>query len=272
MKSMILSAVLICLAAHVSADVPAAWDWRDVDGVDYVSPVKSIGTCGVPYIFAPVAVVEARYRISRVRDGGALPTVDYSEQYIMTCGSGYFGGFDCDGGYSKDILTFIRDNGVPSEACYQYVAVDADCPSGCPDSGGQPVLHWPVDQIGEMTGFPAEVDIMQEIYDNGPVATTMDSYLDFSSYAGGVYEHLTGNQAGSTAITIIGWGDDGGTPYWICRNAWGVGWGDDGDFLIARNALHANCDFGEYVWSCTIDAAEVANTPMSMGSVKGLYR
>ncbi len=270
MKSL-LAVLLLASATAAYADPPAAWDWRDVEGVDYTTPVENTGSCGATWIFAPVSMVEARLRIAAARQGIPLPDADFSEQHVMDCGTGYFGQFDCDGGYSKDVVDHIRDNGVVMEHCYEWMGTEGTCPTDCPDSAAELALHFPVLETGELSGFPAELDLMQEIHDHGPVATTLDLYQDIYSHASGVYQHVDGGLVGSAVVLVVGWGDDG-TPYWICRNAWGEGWAESGDFLVARNAQHANCDFGEWVWTCTTDAAAPINATMSLGEIKRLYR
>jgi hypothetical protein len=31
---------------------------------------------------------------------------------------------------------------------------------------------------------------------------------------------------------LIGWGEEGGFPYWIYMNTWGRAWGENGGFLV----------------------------------------
>ena len=210
-------------------------------------------------IFAPVAVVESRYMIAR----DISSDVDFSEQYIMACGTGYFGDFDCNGGYCKDVFTHIRDVGVPLESCYLYKAVDESCPTDCPDSSLPLELFHVVDQIGEFNNFLDEELLKEEIYTNGPVAVTFDVYADLYSYTTGIYQHVAGSLIGGTAVAIVGWGDDLGTPYWIVKNSWGLAWGEDGYLRVLRDEGHANCAFGGWVWTCTVNTGEspVADLP-----------
>ena len=42
---------------------PKSFDWRNVSGVNYVSPVRNQKRCGSCYAFASMATLEARLRI-----------------------------------------------------------------------------------------------------------------------------------------------------------------------------------------------------------------
>ncbi len=178
---LILTVLLICISLRVTpaeALPPVAWDWRDVGGVNYVSGVRNQGACGNCYILMPLELIESREMIEIGRAGGHVTDINYSEQYIMSCGSGYFGDFDCGGGFPKDTLTFVQNTGVPLEECYLYTAVDGTCPSSCPDSGEELELHQIPGPVVAITD-PTDAQLMQEIYDHGPVATHMDIYNDF---------------------------------------------------------------------------------------------
>lgn len=44
--------------------LPKSFDWRNVSGVNYVSPVRDQGGCGSCYSFASMANLEAQVRIA----------------------------------------------------------------------------------------------------------------------------------------------------------------------------------------------------------------
>ena len=71
--------------------LPEEFDWRNVDGKNYVSPIRNQGSCGSCYAFGTMAMFEARVRI--MSNGSATPV--FSTQDIVSC-SEYSQG--CEGG------------------------------------------------------------------------------------------------------------------------------------------------------------------------------
>merc|ERR1712023_192336 len=64
----------------------------------------------------------------------------------------------------------------------------------------------------------------------GPVSIACDA-SEWSSYTGGI---LTSSSCKSSslkldhAIQLVGYNEDGDTPYWIVCNSWTTSWGEDG--------------------------------------------
>ena len=88
--------------------LPEEFDWRNVDGKDYVSPVRNQGTCGSCYAFGTLAMFEARVRI--LTNGTKTPV--FSTQDIVSC-SEYSQG--CEGGMT--VIFEVR----PFIFCYHIV-------------------------------------------------------------------------------------------------------------------------------------------------------
>ena len=77
---------------HIAAEeLPLAFDWRNVDGVNYVSPIRNQKGCGSCYAFGTMAMFEAR---SRIKSNNSLQYV-LAPQDIVSC-SEYSQG--CEGG------------------------------------------------------------------------------------------------------------------------------------------------------------------------------
>jgi C1A family cysteine protease len=53
----------VALQSATSKAVPASFDWRNVNGVNYVSPVRDQGQCGSCYAFSAAGMMEARIRV-----------------------------------------------------------------------------------------------------------------------------------------------------------------------------------------------------------------
>ena len=72
----------------------------------------------------------------------------------------------------------------------------------------------------------------------GPVSVGIESQNQvFRLYGGGVLspEHVrTKNGVVDHAVSLVGFGEDRGTPYWTIRNSWGDDWGEDGYARIER--------------------------------------
>ena len=49
--------------AREESFLPRSFDWRNVDGVNYVSPVRNQGACGSCYAFSSMGMLESRVRI-----------------------------------------------------------------------------------------------------------------------------------------------------------------------------------------------------------------
>jgi cathepsin B len=69
--------------------------------------------------------------------------------------------------------------------------------------------------------------IKREIINNGPVVTVIPIYRDFLVYKEGVYKVSENSQKllSSTAVKVLGWGQNENNKYWIVEGSWGSSWG-----------------------------------------------
>lgn len=94
--------------------------------------------------------------------------------------------------------------------------------------------------------------MLQELYQNGPFACSIAVTDDLRSYTGGIFEDKTGDLHTTHEISIVGYGEENGTKYWMIRNSWGIEWGLDGFAKIVRGknnlAIESSC-----YWATPVD-------------------
>ena len=228
--------------------LPSSFDWRNVNGVNYVSPIRDQAECGSCYAFGSMALIEARLRIAT---NNRLQPV-FSPQDVVSC-SAYAQG--CEGGFPYLIAgKYAEDFGVVEESCFPYSGQDGPCTEtkGCQRYYGTNYFY-----VGGFYGGCNEQEMMVELANNGPIAVSFEVYDDFLHYKGGIYQH-TGLEdkfnpweITNHVVLVVGYGEENGTPYWIVKNSWGTSWGEDGFFRILRGADE-----------CSIESIAVAMTPL----------
>uniref|UniRef100_S4RP41 Dipeptidyl peptidase 1 n=1 Tax=Petromyzon marinus TaxID=7757 RepID=S4RP41_PETMA len=236
-----------------AAVLPAAWDWRDVRGVSYVSPVRDQGACGSCYSFASMAMLEARVRI--LSNNTQQPV--FSPQHIVSC-SPYSQG--CDGGFPYLIAgKFAQDFGVIEESCYPYIGQDSKCLPKDPSCLRYYTARY--HYVGGFYGACSEELMRLELVENGPLAIGFQVYDDFMAYQGGIYHHtglrdqFNPFEETNHAVLLVGYGTDAagpegtGEPFWIVKNSWGEGWGEGGYFRIRRG--NDECAFESIAMAAT---------------------
>lgn len=206
-------------AGDGSIGAPAAYDLRNVNGVNYTTSVKNQGGCGSCVAFGTAAVLETTYRRSK----GAQP-IDLSEAHLFYC-HGASEGRNCSNGWwPENAIKKARDIGVTTDEHFPYTAGDQSCNL----QGG-----WN-SNLAKVTGYEKQ-DTRQKMKDwistRGSLTGCFIVYQDFFSYRSGVYRHVSGQSAGGHCVEIIGYDDAQGC--WICKNSWGTNWGEGGYFRIA---------------------------------------
>jgi C1A family cysteine protease/rhodanese-related sulfurtransferase len=203
--------------------LPDEFDWRDVNGTDWTTPIKDQGRCGSCVAFGVLAALETIVQVSV----GQPFNCDLSEAHLFFCGGG-----GCSRGWVfSEAKRYLKDHGVPDELCFPYTPYDTPCRQS--DSNWrQRVVR--ISKTGYV--YPYAEDIQSALLKYGPLVTGMKVYRDFFYYRGGVYEHLSGRMVGLHAVTIVGYNDTDG--YWICKNSWGRDWGENGWFRIKYGECH----------------------------------
>jgi hypothetical protein len=178
--------------------LPASFDWRNVDGKNWMTPVRDQAGCGSCWAMATLGVTEAMYNI----ESNAAMNLNLAEQNFISCTGG---GGTCAGGWPFDAATYMKENGVVTEACFPYVASNAPCSYACASPSAN---RW---KISEHTPLSLDEHIPRDtngwkraLLCRGPLAVCDHSYC----------------------VTLVGWND--ATGKWIFKNSWGEDYGTDG--------------------------------------------
>lgn len=222
----------------VADQLPASFDWRNVDGTNYVSPIRNQGSCGSCYAFAAMGMNEARLRIKTKLVNQTI----FSPQDIVEC-SEYAQG--CDGGFPYLIGgKYAEDFGLVEESCNPYRGADGKCRT---DKKCKRTYSTKYHYVGGFYGSCSEALMRIELFKNGPLVVAFEVYDDFFNYAGGIYHHtferdhlnfgkFSPFELTNHAVLLVGYGTDNSTgqDFWIVKNSWGTSWGENGYFRIRR--------------------------------------
>lgn len=198
---------------------PASIDWRDQGKL---TPIKNQGQCGSCWAFATVASVEAQHAIKK----GQL--VSLSEQEMVDCDDKNNG---CSGGYRPYAMRFVKENGLESESLYPYSALKHD---QCLLRENDTRVF--IDDFRMLS--TNEEEIANWVGTKGPVTFGMNVVKAMYSYRSGIFnpsaEDCAEKSMGAHALTIVGYGGEKESAYWIVKNSWGTSWGANGYFRLAR--------------------------------------
>lgn len=212
------------LGRPLASAVPKSWDWRNVQGKNWVSPARNQGGCGSCVAFAVSAALESHQRIET--SNAALP-IDTSEANLFFVNERQCNFGDPRYGWSvPPALDYLVDQGACAEVNYPYRDVNQNAE-----------LVLGSENTWKITGYDSTSDTNQMkrwLCEEGPLVTTFTVYEDWDTYwgtgANGVYTHHTGNVRGGHAVAVIGYDDS--QSCWICKNSWGSTHGNDGCFRI----------------------------------------
>ena len=124
--------------------------------------------------------------------------------------------------------------GVALEADYPYTSgtTGTKSSSGCLGEG-QPVTSQTASSHVAVT--PDSVDQLKAALQLGAVTVGIEAdTFYFQTYQSGILDD--GAKCGTQldhAVTVVGWGTEGSTDYWIVKNSWSTTWGEDGYVRLA---------------------------------------
>jgi len=205
------------LTPNVNAD---CFDWRNVNGQNWVTSVKDQGGVGTCWDFAGCGILEAKYMLTR---GDTTYQPDVSEQQLLCAGVG-----SISGGNAYQVDQYAVSTGVVLESELPYTQQNTS-----------PL--WPLSagwQNRVFKGTYADVTIAQGT-NLATVKNALEAYgpLTIKLNTPGDWYNCQddGGTSGSHEVVIVGFHDNVGSEnapgggYWIVKNSWGATWNGDGN-------------------------------------------
>jgi cathepsin X len=236
-----------------ASDLPEAWDWRNINGVNYCSKVmtqQNPAVCGSCWAEAATGAISDRYAIATQNK----LRVQLAPQSLLNFNERTSGG-SCNGGSDYVAYRFMHKYGLVDDTCAPFqglnwlhgfeVAAMTEVEdvrnhqcyictwSGiCTYVSSDKARLYGVDEYGTAKGV---AEMKAEIYARGPISCSLNSEApEFDKYRGGIISCADSkhpdchSKETDHVIVIAGWGVDKktGTEYWVGRNSYGSQWGE----------------------------------------------
>jgi len=226
----------------VSNAAPSSYDWRDYGRV---SPVKDQGSCGSCWAFATVANLEGLYYAKK----GVMKT--FSEQMLVDCDTSDSG---CNGGLMEYAFAWLKKNGgIMLDSDYPYRGYKQSCKSDKTKYVDMTVTGYKKLGSSYSTWSAVDEDEVKEfLYETGPLAIALNAD-PLQTYSSGILDVTSAKCPTSGinhAVTLVGYGTQSSTPYWIVKNSWGKSWGESGFFRIRRG--NGTCGVNCYITTALV--------------------
>jgi len=201
------------LGAHRFNLTPPAWDWRNVNGKNYVTDVQDQEQCGSCVGFGSTATLETTLMVAN--QSPQMADVKRSELDLFTNI-----GTCAEGSTLEDANSWLVAHGTCAERCYPYNGKK----QACADTTRIKILS--------ATRITSDAAAKAWICTYGPIQGAMDVPLSLENWTGGVYKNTNNSpNMGGHCVSIIGYDDSQGC--WIVKNSWGANWCEKGYFRIA---------------------------------------
>ncbi|EGR34021.1 papain family cysteine protease, putative [Ichthyophthirius multifiliis] len=230
--------------------LPENFSWQNVNNTNFLTVTKNQHIpqyCGSCWAQAASSSLSDRIKIVR---NAQWPDILIAPQVLVSCNK-YSNG--CHGGSAADSFQWIKENNITDESCSPYQAYGHDnglncsaeirCKNCLPNKGCWAQKNAKIYTVEEYGDVKGEENIMQEIFNRGPVACNIYSteYLRYN-YTGGIYNDTTAYPETNHVVSIVGWGVENGVKYWIVRNSWGSYWGEKGFYRQLRGVNMINIE------------------------------
>lgn len=221
---------------------PVPIDWRNIDGVNYLTHVKNQHIpvyCGSCWAQSATSILGDRLKIQRLKTGDTFPEFVFSPQAVIN----YKEGGSCFGGDSTLLFERARDWLLPIETCEQYLAANPENFKPLPERLCKQVTPSKITAIDNYTGVRVNegswgrlrgAAAMKQELQNGPIVCSFEATDQTVAYRRkdgpklNIYDEEKAFFQMNHSVEIVGWGKQDDVEYWIVRNSWGREWGYDG--------------------------------------------
>lgn len=198
--------------------------------------IKNQGGCGSCWTFGAASSLESEiYFVS-----GKLASL--SEQEYLECASG--GNDGCNGGWMEWCYTYnVKNNRMGLNTDIPYKGRDD---SNCAKltKGKKDALKLAGVKVTANVNAAGENNLLNAASSH-VISVGIHVNNKFQVYSKGVYVDASCNQGANHAVTVVGYGTEGGRKFWIVRNSWGASWGDKGYIKMDRNKQNM-CQISTY--------------------------
>jgi len=204
----------------------------DINWTQKMQGVRNQENCGSCWSFATMATVEGNWNIRKNLMVGWLST-----QQLVDCDHSNNG---CHGGWYSGSMNHLRTNLAMRDAVYPYTSGETGVQGACRyDANNATSVR--------TTGY-LESNNANDLYNllrDGPVAIAVN-VNSWGSYSTGIFDEPC-TPGVNHAVTLVGYGTEGGVGYWLIKNSWADYWGEKGYIRIKEDAYNSNsCSVGAY--------------------------
>ncbi len=243
------------------SSLPAALDWRNVDGHSYIGPLRNQGHTCACVTFA--CCDSASFSVNVKNGLYDQNCVSLSTMYMLwVLGPYYKYGL---GGHNPDLpyyYSLMKTGGTDGAMGFEGACMESDFPFVDSYDPPSPDIIEKAKTFPRMTiknwnrVYPANYadttdQIKEAIAAYGGVSVSIKWCLAWQAYKSGVYEDTYTvpdkypyyDSTLNHGVSLIGWDDnppEGGGGCWILRNNYGAGWGDNGYMRIRYFSAEVN--------------------------------